>query len=125
MMFALNHSRQFNGRLPWPSSRGILRQISGEYFDRNPAHTQAMAYDESLEKRIRQFFDGRRIKYEEKRMMGGLCFMVNGKMCLGVEKSRLMARIGPEAYDDALKRTGWRPLGFTVRPIRWFGFVRS
>ena len=82
-----------------------------------------MAYDESLEKRIRQFFDGRRIKYEAKRMMGGLCFMVNGKMCIGLEKNRLMARIGPEAYDDALKRKGCRPMDFTGRPMRGFVFV--
>ena len=82
-----------------------------------------MAYDESLEKRIRQLFDERRIKYEAKRMMGGLCFMVNGRMCIGVEKSRLMARIGPEAYDDALKRKGCRPMDFTGRPIRGFVFV--
>ncbi len=47
-----------------------------------------MAYDEALEKRIRRFFDRKRTKQEAKRMMGGLCFMVKGKMCVGVEKSR-------------------------------------
>ena len=57
----------------------------------------AMAYDELLEQRIRRFFTGKGTKHEAKRMMGGLCFMVNGKMCVGVEKNRLMARIGPEA----------------------------
>ena len=52
-----------------------------------------MAYDELLEQRVREFFDAKRIKHESKRMMGGLCFMVNGKMCVGVEKNRLMPRI--------------------------------
>ena len=55
--------------------------------------------------------------------MGGLCFMVNSKMCVGVEKKRLMARIGPEAYDEALKRKGCRPMDFTGRPMRGFVFV--
>ena len=82
-----------------------------------------MAYDELLEKRIRQYFDARRIKHEAKKMMGGLCFMVDGKMCVGVEKHRLMARIGPEAYEDALKRKGCRPMDFTGRPMRGFVFV--
>lgn len=55
--------------------------------------------------------------------MGGLCFMVKGKMCVGVEKNRLMARIGPEAYDDALTRKGCRPMDFAGRPMRGFVFV--
>ena len=82
-----------------------------------------MAYDELLEQRVRLFFDAKRIKHESKRMMGGLCFMVKGKMCVGVEKDRLMARIGPEAYDDALTRKGCRPMDFTGRPMRGFVFV--
>jgi TfoX N-terminal domain len=82
-----------------------------------------MAYDDLLEQRVHQFFDAKRIKHESKRMMGGLCFMVKGKMCVGVEKKRLMARIGPEAYEDALMRKGCRPMDFTGRPMRGFVFV--
>ncbi len=82
-----------------------------------------MPHDQSLEQLVRQFFDAKRINYEAKRMMGGLCFMVKGKMCVGVEKNRLMARIGPEAYDDALTRKGCRPMDFTGRPMRGFVFV--
>ncbi len=82
-----------------------------------------MAYNELLEQRIRRYFDGKRIKRESKRMMGGLCFMVKGKMCVGVEKDRLMARIGPDAYEDALTRKGCRPMDFTGRPMRGFVFV--
>ena len=72
-----------------------------------------MAYDEALEKRIRRFFGRKRTKHEAKRMMGGLCFMVKGKMCVGVEKKRLMARVGPDSYEDALTRKGCRPMNFT------------
>jgi hypothetical protein len=82
-----------------------------------------MAYDEALADKVSRFFDGQKRKYEAKPMMGGLCFMVNGKMCVGVEKDRLMARIGPDAYDDALKRKGCRPMDFTGRPMRGFVFV--
>jgi hypothetical protein len=82
-----------------------------------------MAYNEVLAQRVREFFEGRRIHYETKPMMGGLCFMVKGKMCVGVEKDRLMARIGPDAYVDALSRRGCRPMDFTGRPMRGFVFV--
>ena len=82
-----------------------------------------MPFDELLEQRVRLFFDARRIKHEAKRMMGGLCFMVKGKMCVGVEKNRLMARIGPDAYEDALTRKGCRPMDFTGRPMRGCVFV--
>ena len=57
-------------------------------------------------------------------MMGGLCFMVGGKMCVGVEKSRLMARIDPAAYEGALNKKGCVPMDFTGRPMRGFVFVK-
>jgi TfoX/Sxy family transcriptional regulator of competence genes len=82
-----------------------------------------MAYDEQLAERIRRGFGRRKVPFEEKRMMGGLCFMVNSKMCVGVEKNRLMARIDPEACDAALRRKGCVPMDFTGRPMRGFVFV--
>ena len=82
-----------------------------------------MAYDEHLAERIRRGFQQARVRFEEKRMMGGLCFMVKGKMCVGVEKNRLMARVGPDAYEVALKRKSCRPMDFTGRPMRGFVFV--
>src|SRR5258707_160445 len=84
--------------------RGLY--IEGRFAEKRVTFTTFMAYDEALEKRIRRFFDRKRIKQEGKRMIGGLCFMVKGKMCVGVEKSRLMARVGPGAYEDALTRKG-------------------
>ena len=82
-----------------------------------------MAYDESLASRIEKTLTARRIAFEAKRMMGGLVFMVNGKMCVGVERTRLMARIGPDAYSAALERKGCSPMDFTGRPMRGFVFV--
>ncbi len=84
-----------------------------------------MAYDEQLAGRIRDSFRNSNVRFEEKRMMGGLCFMVDGKMCVGVEKDRLMARIDPELYDAALRRKGCVPMDFTGRPMRGFVFVNS
>ena len=82
-----------------------------------------MAHDEQLAARVRQFFKARVVAFEEKRMMGGLCFMVDRKMCVGVEKKRLMARIDPSVYERALGRKGCVPMDFTGRPMRGFLFV--
>jgi TfoX/Sxy family transcriptional regulator of competence genes len=82
-----------------------------------------MAFDQQLATRVRQGFTRAHILFEEKRMMGGLCFLVDGKMCVGVEKNRLMARIDPAAYDGALNRKGCVPMDFTGRPMRGFVFV--
>jgi len=101
--------------------RGLY--IEARFAEKRATFATLMAYDEALEKRIRRLFDRKRIKHERKRMMGGLCFMVKGKMCVGVEKSRLMARVGPDAYEDALTRKGCRPMDFTGRPMRGFVFV--
>ncbi|MDR4470642.1 MAG: TfoX/Sxy family protein [Nitrospira sp.] len=60
-----------------------------------------MAYDERLAKRIRGYFK-RRKGVEEKRMFGGLCFMLNSHMCCGVEKDRLMARRGGFGNSDSV-----------------------
>lgn len=84
-----------------------------------------MAHDEQLATRVRQFFKERAVAFEEKRMMGGLCFMVDGKMCVGVEKERLMARIDPSIYEKALGRKGCVPMDFTGRPMRGFVFVNA
>ena len=82
-----------------------------------------MDYDEQLATRVRHFFKQCKVTSEEKRMMGGLCFLVDGKMCVGVEKARLMARIDPAVYESALKRKGCVPMDFTGRPMRGFVFV--
>lgn len=83
-----------------------------------------MAYDEQLAERLRKGFSKRKVKFAEKRMMGGLCFMVDDKMCLGVEKERLMVRIDPEIYESALTRKGCMPMDFTDRPLRGFVYIQ-
>ena len=82
-----------------------------------------MAYDEFLADRIKATLETRKISFEEKKMMGGLCYMVNDKMCIGVVKNNLMARIDPEIHDQALAKAGCREMDFTGRPMKGFVFV--
>ncbi|MEL7422416.1 MAG: TfoX/Sxy family protein [Bacteroidota bacterium] len=90
-----------------------------------------MAYDEYLAERIRRVFAEQHTSYTEKRMMGGLVFMVDDKMCCGIhfdkkkEMDLLMARIGPEASTEALERVGCHPMDFTGRPMKGYVFVSS
>jgi len=81
-----------------------------------------MPYDEKLAARVRRALAGQG-KVEEKKMMGSLTFMVNGKMCVGILKDDLMARIDPAVHDEALKKKGCREMDFTGRPMRGFVFV--
>ena len=85
---------------------------------------KSMTYDEHLTKRVRTTLKGQE-KVEEKKMMGGLTFMVNGKMCVGIMKDDLMARIDPEVYESALQKKGSREMNFTGRPMKGFVFVSS
>ena len=81
-----------------------------------------MAYNEHLAKRVREFLSSKK-KVEEKKMMGGLTFMVNDKMCVGILKDNLMVRIDPDIYEKVLERRGCREMDFTGRPMRGFVFV--
>lgn len=79
--------------------------------------------DEYLTERVGRFFTRAGVAFATRKMMGGICFLVDGKMCVGARRGRLMARIGPEAYDAALTRKGCGPMDFTGRPMRGFVWV--
>ena len=83
-----------------------------------------MAYDEHLADRVRQILQEKRVDYIDKKMMGGLCFMVDDKMCVGIVKDSLMARIGPEKYEAALAEEDVDPMDFTGRPMKGYVFIR-
>lgn len=82
-----------------------------------------MAYNEKLADRVRELIAVTHKKIQEKRMFGGLCFMVNDKMCVGVEQERLMVRLDPLKYDEAMEREGARPMDFTGKVMKGFVFV--
>jgi hypothetical protein len=87
-----------------------------------------MAYSEFLADRVRQrlHLKGHVI---EKKMMGGLIFMVNEKMCLGIDvdkstnNDRLMVRVGTLPYEELLHKKGSSPMDFTGKVMRGFLFV--
>ena len=81
-----------------------------------------MAYNEKLAGRVRETLSAQR-NVEEKKMMGGLTFMVNKKMCVGILHDDLMARIDPDMDEVALQRKGCREMDFTGRPMKGFVFV--
>jgi TfoX/Sxy family transcriptional regulator of competence genes len=58
-------------------------------------------------------------------MMGGLTFMVNGKMCVGVHTDEIMCRIDPDIQDEALRHKGSRIMDFTGKPMKGFVFVKK
>jgi TfoX/Sxy family transcriptional regulator of competence genes len=82
-----------------------------------------MAFNEKLADRTRELIALTQKNVEEKKMFGGLCFMVNDKMCIGVEKERLMVRIDPERYEEAMEKEGCQPMDFTGKVMKGFVFV--
>ena len=76
-----------------------------------------MAYDQILANRIReQFVEMEGV--EEKEMMGGLSFMLNDKMCVGIIKDEMMCRIDPKLYEGSLEKTGCHEMVFTGKPMK-------
>ncbi|MFM9908246.1 MAG: TfoX/Sxy family protein [Chitinophagaceae bacterium] len=84
-----------------------------------------MAFNEKLADRTRAIIAQTHKKVEEKKMFGGLCFMVNDKMCVGVEKERLMLRIDPEIYHMVIEKEGCIPMNFTGKIMKGFVFVNQ
>ena len=82
-----------------------------------------MAYNEKLADRIREMISLTQKNVEEKKMFGGLCFMVNDKMCIGVEKERLMVRLDPGKYDEVMEQEGCNPMDFTGKVMKGYVFV--
>ena len=82
-----------------------------------------MAYNEKLADRVREFISLTHKITEEKKMFGGLCFMVNDKMCVGVEKERLMVRLNPGLMEEVMKKEGCKPMDFTGRIMKGYVFV--
>lgn len=81
-----------------------------------------MAYDEGLVERLREAF-GSRPDIVEKKMFGGLAFMLSGNMCCGVVGETLMARVGPTQYEAALLRPHAREMDFTGKAMKGFVYV--
>jgi TfoX/Sxy family transcriptional regulator of competence genes len=82
-----------------------------------------MNYNEELADRVREIISATHKKIQEKKMFGGLCFMVNDKMCVGVESNRMMVRFDPVLTDELMEKEGCGPMDFTKRVMKGFAFV--
>ena len=83
-----------------------------------------VAYDEDLAERIRVLAPTT-LPLAERKMFGGLCFMINGNMCFGIVGDELMVRVGPNSYVTALARAHAREMDFNGRPMKGFVYVAA
>ena len=83
-----------------------------------------MGYDEPLAERIRHAVRTRK-DVTEKKMFGGLAFLLGGKMFCGIAKDELMVRVGPDGYEESLRQAHVRQMDFTGRPMKGYVFVGS
>lgn len=81
-----------------------------------------MSYDEGLAERIREHFQDRQ-DVEEKKMFGGLCFMVSNHMCCGIVKETLMARVGLDNYEKCLAMKYASEMDFTGKAMKGMIYV--
>ncbi len=82
-----------------------------------------MAYDEHLGDRIKIQLEQLKANFYEKKMFGGLCFMVDDKMCVGIVNDTLMIRIDPEEEKILKEKEGVQDMTFTGRPMKGFLYV--
>jgi len=81
-----------------------------------------MAFDEGVAQRIREVLQDRP-DVDEKKMFGGMAFMVRGNMCVGVIGEALMLRVGKDRFEALLARPHARQMDFTGKPMSGFLFV--
>ncbi len=81
-----------------------------------------MPYDERLAQRVRDAL-ARRRRVTEKKMFGGLSFLINGNMACGIVGGELMVRVGPTRYEEALSKRHAREMDFTGRPLNGYVYV--
>jgi len=83
-----------------------------------------MAYSKVLAERVRKYLSGlREFQVEEKTMMGGLAFMVNGKMCINVSDENLMCRVDPALREEISRRTGYQPMVMKGRVLDGYCYI--
>ena len=80
--------------------------------------------DEELVDRIRRFMK-RRKGYSEQKMFGGLCFMINGNMCVGPWKGSLIVRLAKEDHEATQSRPHVKPIDITGKVMKGWARVES
>lgn len=110
------------GKLPDPTE-SCRRFVSLVPCHRRPA-PWGVAYDEDLANRVREALGGTK-GVRERKMFGGLAFMVHGNMACGIVGDELMVRVGPEAYEQALSQPHAREMDFTGRSMKGMVYVAA
>lgn len=82
-----------------------------------------MAYDEGVAQRVREALSEHN-NITEKKMFGGIAFMLSGNMCVGVVKDQLMLRVGPEQYEELLKMKHVKKMDFTGKAMKGFIYLQ-
>lgn len=82
-----------------------------------------MAYSEFLADRVRSSLKNTKAAFEEKKMFGGVCYLVEDKMCVGIINDDLMVRIDPENQEEFLTEKGCRIMDFTKRPMKGYLYI--
>jgi len=81
-----------------------------------------MAYDEKLAKRIDELVKGKK-GFTTKEMFGGVGYMLNGNMCVGVNKNDLIVRFDPKITEQVMNKKNVKPFDITGRPMKGWAFV--
>ncbi|MCW3089194.1 MAG: TfoX family protein [Ferruginibacter sp.] len=82
-----------------------------------------MPYNEKLSDRVREMLAATPNKLEEIKMFSGICFMVNDKMCAGVQKDQLMLRLDPAIIEQVLEEEGCTPMDMKGKVMKSFVLV--
>ncbi len=82
-----------------------------------------MTYNEKLADAVREIISLTHFNVEAKKMFGGLCFMVNDKMCIGVEIEQLMVRLNPDIYYEVMEHEGFKLMDFNGKVMKCYVFV--
>ena len=83
-----------------------------------------MPVDELILDRLRDLLHSQKMEWEEKKMFGGICFMVDDKMCFGTYKGGLMARVDPEQIEEFVKRAGAEQMIHGGRPMTGYAWIK-
>jgi TfoX/Sxy family transcriptional regulator of competence genes len=84
-----------------------------------------MAYNEQLVNQTREKIAQTHEQVVEKKMFGGICFMVNGKLCLGVLQERLLVRADPALFEEILEKENCEPMDSSGKSMKGFVFVEA
>jgi TfoX/Sxy family transcriptional regulator of competence genes len=101
------------------NSLGSLTNVSSFL---NPNVEEQMSFDDKLAIRVRKILE-KTDGLSEKKMFGGLCFLVNGNMAFGLVNDDLMIRVGPDSYEKILSQPHVRKMDFTGKPLKGFLYV--